>query len=147
LLKAGQAESLTGAQLKIARTYGFSNWPKLKAHIEQGKLDDDTLELKNAIDINDLDRVKLLMTRNRALHRTLLGYSKNGPLTWVAECRVPWEPPTPVRLAMAQWMIENGSDVHGKSRSHTPRWLIASRRSGIRKCRGGSATSGARCGR
>ncbi len=112
LLKAGQAESLTTAQLKIARLYGFSNWPKLKARIEQGNLDDDTVELKNAIDINDLDRVKLLMTRNRALHRAPLGYGKNGPLTWVAECRVPWEPPTPVRLVMAQWMIDNGSDVH-----------------------------------
>jgi ankyrin repeat protein len=69
-------------------------------------------ELKEAIDGNDLDRVKLLMTRNQALHRAPMGYGKNGPLTWVAECRVPWEPPTPVRLAMAQWMIDNGSDVH-----------------------------------
>ncbi len=30
----------------------------------------------------------------------------------VAECRVPWEPPSRARLAMAKWMIENGSDVH-----------------------------------
>ena len=52
------------------------------------------------------------MTRNPELHRAPLGYGKNGPLTWVAECRVPWEPPGPARLAMAQWMIENGSDVH-----------------------------------
>ena len=29
------------------------------------------------------------MTRNPALHRAPLGYGKNGPLTWVAECRVP----------------------------------------------------------
>ena len=52
------------------------------------------------------------MTRNPELHRAPLGYGKNGPLTWVAECRVPWEPPGPARLAMAKWMIENGSDVH-----------------------------------
>ncbi len=52
------------------------------------------------------------MTRNPALHRAPLGYGKDGPLTWVAECRVPWEPPSPARLAMAKWMIENGSDVH-----------------------------------
>jgi len=51
------------------------------------------------------------MTRNPELHRAPLGYGKNGPLTWVAECRVPWEPPGRVRLAMAKWMIENGSDV------------------------------------
>jgi hypothetical protein len=52
------------------------------------------------------------MTRNPELHRAPLGYGKDGPLTWVAECRVPWEPPSPTRLAMAKWMIENGSDVH-----------------------------------
>jgi ankyrin repeat protein len=69
-------------------------------------------KLKQAIDTNDLERVKSLMTSNPALHRAPLGYGKDGPLTWVAECRVPWEPPGPVRLAMALWMIENGSDVH-----------------------------------
>jgi ankyrin repeat protein len=53
-----------------------------------------------------------LMTRNPSLHRAPLGYNQNGPLTWVAECRIPWEPPGAVRLAMAQWMIENGSDIH-----------------------------------
>jgi hypothetical protein len=52
------------------------------------------------------------MTRNPTLHRAPLGYGKDGPLTWVAECRVPWEPPGPARLAMAAWMIEHGSDVH-----------------------------------
>jgi ankyrin repeat protein len=41
-----------------------------------------------------------------------MGYANNGPLTWVAECRVPWERPGEVRLAMAEWMIENGSDIH-----------------------------------
>src|SRR3981081_2522536 len=53
-----------------------------------------------------------LMTRNPALHRAPLGYARNGPLTWVAECRIPWGPPAPVRLAIAQWMIENGAAVH-----------------------------------
>ena len=109
LLKAGQADSLTDAQHKIARTYGFASWPKLKAHVE-------TLEeigqLKQAIDSNDLATVKKLMTRNPALHSAPLGYNKNGPLTWVAECRVPWEPPSTTRLAMAEWMIDHGSDVH-----------------------------------
>ena len=52
------------------------------------------------------------MSRNPSLHHAPLGYGKNGPLTWVAECRVPWEPPGPARLAIAQWMIDNGSDVH-----------------------------------
>ncbi len=109
LLKSGEAESLSEAQFKIARLYGFASWPKLKSHV-------DSLEaigqLKQAIDANDLRRVKSLMTRNPSLHRAPLGYGKNGPLTWVAECRVPWEPPAPDRFAIAKWMIENGSDVH-----------------------------------
>ena len=69
-------------------------------------------QLKQAIDTNDLDVVKTLMTRHPELHRAPLGYGKDGPLTWMAECRIPWEPPGPARLAMAKWMIEHGSDVH-----------------------------------
>jgi ankyrin repeat protein len=109
LVKAGTATSISDAQFKIARLYGFPSWPKLKAHVESF---DQIGQLKQAIDTNDLERVKALMTRNPELHRAPLGYGKDGPLTWVAECRVPWEPPGPVRLAMAKWMIENGSDVH-----------------------------------
>jgi len=109
LLKAGGAESLTQAQYQVARLYGFANWPKLKAHVESLE---EVGQLKQAIDTNDLNWVKILMTRNPALHAAPLGYAKNGPLTWVAECRVPWEPPGPTRLAMAEWMIDNGSEVH-----------------------------------
>jgi hypothetical protein len=109
LLHAGSARTLAGAQLQIARQYGFASWPKLKQHV-------DSLHeigmLKYAIDTNDFVAVRTLMTRNPTLHRAPLGYGKGGPLTWVAECRVPWEPPGPARLAMAQWMIDHGSDVH-----------------------------------
>jgi hypothetical protein len=69
-------------------------------------------QLKEAIDTNDLDRIVSSMTRNPSLHSAPLGYGRSGPLTWVAECRVPWEPPSPVRLAIASWMIDHGSDVH-----------------------------------
>jgi ankyrin repeat protein len=109
LLEAGEAASIADAQFKIARLYGFSSWPKLKAHVDSLE---EIGQLKQAIDTNDLDRVRTMMTRNPALHRAPLGYGKDGPLTWVAECRVPWEPPGPTRLAMAAWMIEHGSDVH-----------------------------------
>ena len=109
LLKAGDAASLTAAQFKIARSYGFASWPKLKAHVDSLE---EVGQLKQAIDTNDFAGVKGLMTRNPELHRAPLGYGKNGPLTWVAECRVPWEPPTADRLAMAEWMIDHGSDVH-----------------------------------
>ena len=112
LLKSGQAASLSEAQLQIARMYGFKGWPKLKAYVEEKSMGEEVMGLKQAIDSNDLDRVKDLMTLNPVLHRAPIGYNRNGPLTWVAECRAPWEPPAPARLAMAQWMIDNGSDVH-----------------------------------
>ena len=100
LLKTGAAASIADAQFKVARLYGFASWPKLKAHAESFE---EIGQLKQAIDTNDIVRVNTLMTRNPALHRAPLGYGKDGPLTWVAECRVPWEPPSPARLAMAAW--------------------------------------------
>src|SRR4051812_40937418 len=109
LLRAGEAERLADAQFLLARQYGFPSWPKLKAHVESLL---ETGRLKAAIDRSDLDGVRELMTRNPALHRTPLGYGKNGPLTRVAECRVPRVPPSPARLEMARWMLEHGSDVH-----------------------------------
>ena len=109
LLKTGAAASLADAQFQIARLYGFASWPKLKAHVESFE---EIGQLKQAIDANDIEGVKTMMTRTPALHSAALGYGKDGPLTWVAECRVPWEPPGPARLAMAEWMIAHGSDVH-----------------------------------
>jgi ankyrin repeat protein len=109
LIASGSAASIADAQFKIARLYGFASWPKLKSHVDALE---EVGQLKQAIDTNDIDRVKTLMTRNPALHRAPLGYGKDGPLTWVAECRVPWESPSPARLAMATWMLEHGSDVH-----------------------------------
>jgi ankyrin repeat protein len=109
LLKTGAAKSITDAQFKIAFLYGFASWSKLKAHVESFE---EIGQLKQAIDTNDIVRVKTLMTRNPGLHSAPLGYGKEGPLTWVAECRVPWESPSPARLAMAEWMIAHGSDVH-----------------------------------
>ena len=109
LLKSDAATSVSDAQFQIARLYGFESWPKLKAHVESLE---EVGQLKEAIDTNDVERVKSMMMRNPELHRAPLGYGKDGPLTWVAECRVPWEPPSAARLAMAEWMIANGSDVH-----------------------------------
>jgi ankyrin repeat protein len=109
LLKAANARSLADAQLKIAREYGFPSWPKLKAHVDSLE---EAGQLKDAIDRNDLTLIQSMMMRNRALHKAPLGYAKDGPLTWVAECRVPRMPPNQTRLAMAKWMIDAGSDVH-----------------------------------
>jgi ankyrin repeat protein len=109
LLKTGVVKTLTEAQFRIARMYGFANWPKLKARVESLR---GAGQLKEAIDQNDFARVQTLMLQNPALHRAPLGYGEDGPLTWVAECRVPRVPPGEARLAMARWMIEHGSDVH-----------------------------------
>jgi ankyrin repeat protein len=109
LFKTGAAASITDAQFKVARLYGFASWPKLKAHVDSFA---EIVQLKQAIDTNDLVRVKTMMTRNPTLHSAPLGYGKDGSLTWVAECRVPWESPSSVRLAMAEWMLADGSDVH-----------------------------------
>jgi ankyrin repeat protein len=107
LLKAGGAESLTDAQFNLAHEYGFASWPKLKAHVESLE---EVGQLKAAIDENNLALLREMMTRNPALHRARLCYGKNGPLTWAAECR--GVPCSMERLAIARWMLENGSDVH-----------------------------------
>jgi ankyrin repeat protein len=109
LLNAGSAKSLAAAQLQIARTYGFASWPKLKAHVD---LLEEAGKLKEAIYQNDLVRVKTIMLTNPSLHEAPIGYARDGPLTWVAECRMPAVAPNQTRLEMAKWMIENGSDVH-----------------------------------
>lgn len=109
LLKAGQAPTLSKAQFQIARRYGFASWSKLKAYVDSLSL---VGELKAAIDAEDLPLVKRLMTQHPELHRAPMGYGNDGPLTWVAECRIPRRAPTEARLEMARWMIENGSDLH-----------------------------------
>jgi hypothetical protein len=109
LLRTGQAESLAKAQLRIARQYGFQSWPKLKAYVESLQ---EAGQLKSAIDHEDFDRAREMMTRSPGLHRAPIGYGKNGALTWLAECRIPAGPPSPARLEMARWMIAHGSDVH-----------------------------------
>jgi len=125
LLRAGQAASLADARFQLARQYGFASWPKLKAHVQSLQA---VGRLKQAIDANDLERVQQMMTRIPELHHAPLGYGRNGPLTWVAECRVPREAPGEARLAMARWMIENGSNVHQGGDGPLMRAALADRR-------------------
>jgi hypothetical protein len=123
LFKAGAASSITEAQFQIARLYGFASWPKLRTHVDSFEA---IGQLKQTIDTNNLQRVKMLMTRNPELHGAPLGYAKDGPLTWVAECRIPWEPPCPERLAIAEWMIENERTKSNHTRGRTLRRRIHS---------------------
>jgi len=79
LKKAGGAASLAAAQFQIARLYGFASWPKLKAQVESLEaVQREIAELKQAIDTNDLVRVKALMTRNPELHRAPLGTGRTA---------------------------------------------------------------------
>lgn len=75
LFKAGTARSITDAQFRVARLYGFASWPKLEAHLESLE---EAGQLKQAIDCSDIERVKTMMTRNPALHRASLAMEKTG---------------------------------------------------------------------
>ena len=89
------ATSLATAQFGCPR-YGFPSWPKLKAtstpstgRAAQAAIDPTISTGQGADDPQP------------GTAQAPLGYGKNGPLTWAAECRVPWEPPSPARLAIA----------------------------------------------
>jgi len=110
LIKSRAAASQEAARDQIARLFGLTKWEEIEARLTS--LQDggrEMQQLERAIESNDLDRVKELMTHAPALHKAPMGYGNSGPLTCVAECGVP---PSAPRLAMARWMIENGSDVH-----------------------------------
>ena len=66
--------------------------------------------LKQAIDTNDIDSVKTLMTGNPTLHSAPLGYGKDGPLTWVAECRVPGN-----HQVRRDWLWRTGCSSTGRT--------------------------------
>lgn len=64
-----------------------------------------TKSLKTAIDDNDVEGVVRLMTANPDLHGTPITSEGHLPLTYVVHCH-------PSRLAIAEWMLANGADVH-----------------------------------
>ena len=110
LIKSGAAPSQKSARDQIASLLGLTKWEEIETRLISLRDGGRAMEqLERAISSNDLDRVKELMTRAPALHNAPIGYGRSGPLTCVAECGVP---PSAARLAMARWMIENGSDVH-----------------------------------
>jgi ankyrin repeat protein len=108
LLRSGSAPSLGAALFEIAKLYGFSSWPRLKKHVV-----DQTIagKLKQAIDGDDLDELRALLSRHPELRAAPIGYGGDGPLTWAAECRE-MEYPSDARLGIVEWLISSGSDVH-----------------------------------
>jgi ankyrin repeat protein len=116
LMRSGAAASLPDAQAQTAQLSGATSWDELVARLDALKArgparpaNTEVRRLARAIEADDFERVRALMTRQPALHRAPIGYGRNGPLTCVAECDLP---PTHAQLAIARWMIENGSDVH-----------------------------------
>jgi ankyrin repeat protein len=107
-LANGDAPSLAMALFQVARDYGFPSWPKLRDHVLALPFAEN---LKEAIDSDDLAEVRYLLSKHPELKHAPIGYGGDGPLTWAAECRGTREP-SKARLDIAEWLINNGSDIH-----------------------------------
>jgi ankyrin repeat protein len=107
-LANGEAPSLAVGLFQVAHLYGFQSWPKLRAHV---LLQTHAENLKQAINRDDSSEVRHLLTKNPELNHASIGYGGDGPLTWAAECRGMGEP-SKARLGIAEWLMNNGADVH-----------------------------------
>jgi ankyrin repeat protein len=107
-LANGDAPSLAMALFQVARDYGFPSWPKLRDHVLALPFAEN---LKQAIDSDDLAEVRYLLSKHPELKHAPIGYGGDGPLTWAAECRGTREP-SKARLDIAEWLINNGADIH-----------------------------------
>jgi ankyrin repeat protein len=107
-LANGDAPSLAMALFQVARDYGFPSWPKLRDHVLALPF---AKNLKEAIDADDFAEVRHLVSKYPELKHAPIGYGGDGPLTWAAECRGSREP-SKARLDIAEWLINNGCDIH-----------------------------------
>jgi ankyrin repeat protein len=107
-LTNGEAPSLAMALFQVAREYGFPSWPKLRDHVLALPF---AANLKEAIDADDFAEVRHLVLKHPELKHAPIGYGGDGPLTWAAECRGSREP-SKARLDIAEWLINNGCDIH-----------------------------------
>lgn len=98
LYKSGGAESLTQAQFRVAREYGFASWARLKAHVESL---DRTGQLKTAIQGNNVERVTELITA----YPTLIHQDGGAPLVRAL---------APDRLPMLKVLIGFGANVNAE---------------------------------
>ena len=107
-LANGDAPSLAMALFQVARNYGFPSWPKLRDHVLSLPFAE---KLKEAINSDDSAEVRQLLSKHPELKHAPIGYGGDGPLTWAAECRGAREP-SKTRLDIAEWLINDGSDIH-----------------------------------
>jgi ankyrin repeat protein len=98
LVRSGAAPTVADAQFQIARQYGFPSWPKLKQHVESLE---KAAQLNQAINANDLARVRQLLTAHPELRQVLID---DVPLQRVAQ---------PGRIPMMELLVRHGADVNG----------------------------------
>ena len=120
--------NLAGAQLVLAREYGFASWAALKHHVELGSrivqyaAHPQFGDALAALDAGDIDRLRRLL----AVHPDLVRARTNlePPYDYVTGAtllhfvaRNPMRPkPIPDNLvAMAQLLIESGADVNAQT--------------------------------
>ena len=74
-MKSGAAASITDAQFKTARRYGFSSWPTLKAHVDALTA---MAEFEQAAEAQDVERNSLprYAARNFSIENTVLRDSR-----------------------------------------------------------------------
>jgi ankyrin repeat protein len=107
-LRSGEATSLAIGLSQVARLYGFPSWPKLRSYVLAQTFAEN---LKQAINRDDLNEVRQLLSKHPELRSAPIGYGGDGPLTWAAECRGVGQPSTE-RLGIVEWLVSNGCDVH-----------------------------------
>src|SRR6266436_1050240 len=100
LLKAGRATSLADAQFQIARLYGFASWPKLKAHVESLE---EIGQLKQAIDTNDIERVKTMM-------ELLVSHGADVNALWHGHFPIIFAPCESMDAAALKWLLDHGAN-------------------------------------
>jgi len=98
LVRAGAAPTLPDAQIQLARDYGFSSWSKLQQHVESLE---QTAELRQAINRNDLARIDALLSANAGLRQVLID---DVPLQALAQ---------PGCIPIMELLVRHGADVNG----------------------------------
>ncbi len=103
------AMTLSDAQLVIAREYGFTSWPKLKAHVEslRGETGEPLDLLKQAFHEDDAPRLRQLLDRFPQFKAIL-----NEPIG-------PFDSPAIVNVRsreMLEVLLDAGADLNAKSR-------------------------------
>src|SRR5262245_44223907 len=104
----GTSLTLSGAQLVLAREYGFASWTRLKAHVESlaPEVTDAIAEIKTAIQADDAGRVRRVLDRHPELKARI-----NEPVG-------PFDSPalhSARSRAMLDVLLDAGADIDAKS--------------------------------